>query len=460
MNLEGVTLKLLLEESDKEKALQIYSELRPDYFSTAFRAILQQIKQYYDHYGVVPSLNELKLFRNRDIKVLASLSSIEVLETDSIDLNVALEELANQYAQNEALNLLDGVLDKISIQDRYELLDSISALPLRLEEKLEKSNKVITVRDIKVFKRKEDIKLTQVITGISDEWDHEMGGYYKQDLILIGGRRGSGKSIVCANLVANQHKQNKPSIYFTIEMTAEETLQRIFSILANVEFSKIKQGTLEPEEQKRIAYTKANLFVGGDAIYNKYFLEDFSEEDLYAFEEELSSLEEKDEGRIIIVDDRNLSIGTIDAQISTYKGRYGSDLSLVAVDYLNQVVIENSTDMYDWKDQLSVSKYLKNLARKHDLCIVSPYQIDEGGKARFSKGILDAADTAQIIFKDPEDPDHIVFITDKMRGGSDTGKHKVRLNWKTLTIDPRAVALEEIDQSSLEGNQAEAARDL
>ena len=48
MNLEAVTLKLLLHETDKEKALKTYAELKPDYFSNTFRPILHNIKDFYD----------------------------------------------------------------------------------------------------------------------------------------------------------------------------------------------------------------------------------------------------------------------------------------------------------------------------------------------------------------------------------------------------------------------------
>lgn len=454
MNLEGVTLKLLLEESDKEKALQIYSELRHDYFSSTFASILSQVKSYYDHYGYIPSLSELKVYRNRDTKVTAALSTIELLEVDNIDIHVAVEELANQFAQNETLELLDSLLDRISVKDRFELLDSVSSLPLKLEEKLKRSNKVYSARDIAVFKPKGAVQLEQVPTGISDEWDYEMGGYYVEDLILLGGKRGSGKSIVCANLVANQHKQGKPSMYFTIEMSYEETYNRIISILSGVPFKAIKQQTLDNEQIHKIAETMAQMFEGGEALFTKYFSKPtLSEEELLEFQRELQKLPEKEEGRIIIVDDRDLSIGSIDTQVATYKSRFGDDLRMVVVDYLNQIVIEGSKDMYDWKDQISVSKFMKNLARKHRVCMVSPYQIDDGGKARFSKGILDAADTAQIIFKDPEDPEHIIFITDKMRGAEDTGKHKVKVDWKVLTIDPRSVALEDISPPKVESEE-------
>lgn len=442
MNLEGVALKLLLEESDKEKALQIYSELRPNYFSNSFATILNHIRTYYDHYGSIPSLQDLKIYRNRDLKVQAALNTIELLDEENIDINLAVEELANQHAQNATLLLFDKVLDDIPIKDRYEILESISSLPMKLEELIDKSNLVYTLSDTNIFESVEDTKSSQIIAGISDTWDYQMGGYYKQDLVLLGGKRGSGKSVVCANLVANQHRQGKPSLYFTIEMTYKETLQRIICILAKVEFGALKKNQLTLEQKKSIARTMASFYIGGEEVFDKHF--SVADPDVFGFQAEVQKLEEKPEGRIIIIDDRDLNVATVDTKVGSYKSRYGDDLGLIIIDYLNQLVLDGTADMYDWKDQIVVSKTLKNLARKHDVCIVSPYQMDDEGKARFSKGILDSCDVAQLILVEDKEKGILSFKTDKMRSGTDQGNHTVSIDWKTLSIDPREVVIEDV----------------
>ena len=299
---------------------------------------------------------------------------------------------------------------------------------------------VFSARDIKVFQKPEEYATEQVLTGISDQWDHQIGGYFKENLVLIGGKRGSGKSIVCANLVARQHEMNKPSIYFTIEMTARETFIRIIAILADIPAAKLMKGTLDPSEKSKACKAMANFYIGGDALYTKYF-ETPQSPDVFEFQDELSKLPENPENRIIIIDDRELSTASIDTKIGTYKSKFGDSLGLVVVDYLNQVKLEGSKDMYDWKDQTIVSKHMKNIARKHKICLVSPYQIDGNNEARFAKGILDAPDTAQVL---EAEEDSIKFTTTKMRGDTDKFIHAVKINWPTLRIDPREVTLDEI----------------
>lgn len=465
MNLEGTVLKLLLEESNKDKALQIYSELRPSYFSPSFLSIYKLVGSFYDTFSKFPSLQELKVFKSSDVKTVASITTLELLDVSEIDITFALSVLEDQHAQNVALGLIEQVLDKITLSDRLELLEQVSSLPLKLEEEIRKTNQVFTIKDIDIFSPPSVVENKRIISGISDEWDNNYGGYWKQDLILYGGKRGSGKSLVCANLVAQQHLQGLPSLYFTIEMTAEETMRRILGIIAEVPAHSIKTGNYTHDEVEKLAKALANLYEGGEELYTSFTDGKLSPIELQS---ELRRLPEKDEGRIVVIDDRDLSIGTIDTKIASWKSRYGDKLGLVIIDYLNQVVIDGTTDMYDWKDQIMVSKTLKNLARKYDVCIVSPYQMDEDGKARFSKGILDACDAAQLIQVQDKDSGHIVFENTKMRSGEDGGKCRVTMNWKTLRIDPRAVVLDEITEDSSsnskkkqkKANSDEAASDL
>jgi len=169
---------------------------------------------------------------------------------------------------------------------------------------------------------------------------------------------------------------------------------------------------------------------------------------------------EKDEGRIRIVDDKNLSTATIDTKIASTKARYGDKLALVAVDYVNQVVLPGNSDIYDWKTQIEVAKTLKNTARKHDICLVSPYQIDDTGIARFAKGLLDSPDVAQLIKVPDKESGHLVLETTKARSASDTGVYTMGINWECLTIDPRPVILEGLSSNEAQEGTGTAVKGL
>jgi hypothetical protein len=221
-------------------------------------------------------------------------------------------------------------------------------------------------------------------------------------------------------------------------------------MLAGVNAGRIKKGELTARDEFDIALVMSTLFVDGDVVFDKYFKNNPAPNVLLFQEELYKTCKEKDEGRIIIVDDRELTTSAIDTTLATYKAKYGDKLALAVVDYLNQLVLDNDADMYDWKPQIVVAKHLKNMSRKHDICLVSPYQMDDNGVARFSKGILDAPDVAQLIHVEDKETGHIVFETTKARGSDDGGKYRVFMDWNTLNIDPRQIILEDLDGSDKE----------
>lgn len=445
MNLEGVALKLLLTEQDKNKALSAYSALRPEYLSEAFKSVFKATTDFYDTQGYVPSLSELALYRGRDTKISAAVSSISLIETDGIDIYFAIDELANQYAQNITLELFENVLNKISIMDRHELIEIVSEIPMKLEDSLQETEGVYTMDNMDIFEDPEDMAGRRFASGISNQLDAETGGFYLEDLILLGGKRGSGKSIVAANLCMNQSRDGFVSVFVTIEMTAKETMQRIMSMQTGVPFSRIKLGTVTADDKLLMAKYVSSRYEGGIEFLNQVLEEHGEILNFRQFEANLKkNRKEIDEGKIVIIDDREPTLATLDTRIAALKARYGDKLKLVVVDYVNQVKLNHSSDdMYDWKDQVSVSKGLKNLARKHGVCIVSPFQMDANGEARFAKGLLDACDAAYLIKVDDKSSGHIVFVTSKARSANDEGSYRVTMDWDTLRVDPREVVLEE-----------------
>ena len=50
------------------------------------------------------------------------------------------------------------------------------------------------------------------------------------DFVIIGGKRGHGKSITCANIAVNTYNSGRSVAYFTIEMASRITMQRISAI--------------------------------------------------------------------------------------------------------------------------------------------------------------------------------------------------------------------------------------
>ena len=160
--------------------------------------------------------------------------------------------------------------------------------------------------------------------------------------------------------------------------------------------------------------------------------------DRYKFEAELVRTKDlKPDNQMIIIDDRALSLTTLDLHLGKIKSRFGEKFTVAVVDYLNQIVVEGA-NQFDWQPQIIVSKKLKELARKYDIVMVSPYQIDATGEARFAKGILDAADIALVMEAHDKESAALTFQTTKIRGNKEM-TFTSPIDWSTLRISPHSI---------------------
>lgn len=429
MDISAVVINKLL----TEKNLDVWSKLKLAFLDPAYSSVYSLITRYYDKYSIIPSFDDLDATAREGLaqKTLATLRLID--ETD-ISAEVALDALIDQYTQNQCIALLDKFIDKLPVYDSAEIKDNLASIVLTLDEKTLTTEGVFTMSDIMVFVRPDELAKNRVHLGLNNTFDSILGGAARQELILIGGKRGSGKSITCSNIMINQYESGNASIYFTIEMVAHETLQRNMSILANVNHQNLKNNTLTDIELLNVVKHRAGMYTDADHLV-KEFIKD---RDQYKFEETLiKECALKETNQMVIIDDRALTLSSMDLHLGKMKSRFGDKFTVCVVDYLNQIVVEGASQ-FDWQPQILISKKLKELARKYDIVMVSPYQIDNSGETRFAKGILDAADVALLMEANAKEDNAMSFETTKIRGAKEM-KFTSGMNWDTLRISPVSI---------------------
>lgn len=432
-NAGSVVLSKLLIESN----LEVWGKLQRDYLHTTLQDIHTVVAKHCDKFNKLPTFAELKLeFREGGLQ--KNIIQLEQLETTDIDIDVALDALVNEYTQNEALKLMSVYLDKLPLLDASETKEGLAEIVLKLDEKTYADSAVVIGADFTIFESPEVTKENRIILGFSNKFDADIAAF-AEELILIGGMRGSGKSIICTNIQVNQYQQGFICPYFTIEMKAAEVVHRSMAVLAEVPHRHIRQNTLSFEEEKRIAFVKSDMFNDGLKYYEEFLVH----RDRYKFELDLKKYGNAKLVQLITVDDRKLTLAALDMHIGKLKAQYGDLLKVVVVDYVNQIVpMSTSKDSkFDWKPQVEVATQLKNYARKYNICMVSPYQIDSSGEARFSKAILDPVDVAMTLHQEAEG---ISFNITKVRGGSPIkfASGFDRSDLTTLYINPSELILE------------------
>ena len=96
-------------------------------------------------------------------------------------------------------------------------------------------------------------------TGFSG-LDKVLVGMGKSDFILVGARPGMGKTSFALNIATNVAQSTKKKVcIFSLEMSAEQLVNRMISSEAMVDSYSLRSGELKPEEWEHIAEASARL---------------------------------------------------------------------------------------------------------------------------------------------------------------------------------------------------------
>lgn len=241
----------------------------------------------------------------------------------------------------------------------YEDGASIDELVGKAEQELfEVSDKVIKTEykpmsDLltDTFDRMEELRnnkgaLRGLKTGFRDV-DKKTAGLQKGDLVIIGARPAMGKTTFAQNLTYNIASINKKGVlFFSMEMGANEIIERMLSDVSGVDNWKIRTGNISDEEYARI----------GDAMA------------------ELSELP-------IYIDDTS-SMTILELRNKARRAMHDHDIGIVVVDYLQLI---QGSDRYKGQrvqEVTEISRGLKILARELSIPVVALAQLSRNVTGR------------------------------------------------------------------------------
>lgn len=176
-------------------------------------------------------------------------------------------------------------------------------------------------------------------TGFTD-LDKKTAGFQKGDLIIIGARPAMGKTTFAQNLAYNIANINKRGVlFFSMEMAANEIVDRMISDIADVDNWRMRTGNLTDEEFSRI----------GDA------------------------LAEIDELPIYIDDTSAMTMAEV--RNKARRAAHDHDIGVVIIDYLQ---LMTGSDRYAGnrvQELTEISRGLKVLARELEIPVVALAQL-------------------------------------------------------------------------------------
>lgn len=427
IDLEKLAIVKLLSDNDVE----FFHSLNSVYFTGISYLIFNAIGKYYTEYGKLPSTDELSILERESISIndwIAIYSDIDV------ENNLIREELENQAARNTYLDFTLETLDEVGTLSAEDIAEKMSEIQLRLGDIETTSND--TIVDAVDIDSEEDA-LEVFTSGFSKKFDEEAGGFASQEFIIIGGERGSGKSIISQNLANYHYEIHKRSVaYFNIEMSSANVRERWLSQLSGVSYSAIKRKTTTDIQKMAIEIAKAKFLYQDTEQLHEVISEykDCLDKDL--FNNRLKYCK-RNEHKYFFIDDASLSMTKLDYIITRLKQQH--DLGLVVVDYINIIKDDIRSKEQDWLIQQHKAEHLKEIAKKHDITLISPYQIHSDGSAKRAKAIEDSADRSFKFFAkiDPSTglKDRIMQVYQSKARDNSEFPFSIQMNWDTLTLE-------------------------
>lgn len=409
---------------------ETWTSVRKDYLPTEYHTLFSIIDKHCDTFHSLPTFEDLEL-SVRDSKAREKLYAVKSVEVEA-EASMLLEYLKNEFTQKEILDSLEHYIDNsVAFENAEESVNHLHQIVLDVEKKVDLEMPQESMQRITLFEDEQEIG-KYLPLGLNADYDHEIQ-FSPRDLVLLGGRRGAGKSLTCANIAHNVFESGRSAIYFTIEMDSRSILQRVCSLATGVPFSRLRTRNLSVGEWELVASWWANRFQEGQTQLKEYK----GHRDFEKFHHKLTTTcELLPTQQIDVVYDPSLTLAKIKAEMD--KKVKAINAGVVLVDYINQVkrsALPSRGGQYDWTEQIEVSKALKAMAQEYECTVVTPYQTDASGEARFAKGILDAADAAYALETYDQEDQCITFNCTKMRSAA-MRSFTSSIDWETMKIGP------------------------
>jgi len=205
-------------------------------------------------------------------------------------------------------------------------------------------------------------------TGFS-ALDRVLAGMGKSDLVLVGARPGMGKTSFALNIATNVAKQTKKAVcIFSLEMSADQLVNRVLSSEALVNSYTLRTGELAPEDWENLARAAGEL-AGCD---------------------------------ILIDDTSGMTVTAMKAKLRRVK-----NLGMVVIDYLGLMTGDKHTDNRV-QEVSEISRSLKIMAKELMVPVICCAQLSRGPESRTDKKpmLSDLRDSGAI----EQDADTVIFL--------------------------------------------------
>jgi len=194
---------------------------------------------------------------------------------------------------------------------------------------------------------KDDI--TGIPTGFRD-LDRMTAGFQRNDLIIIAARPSVGKTAFALNIAQNVAiNTNENVAIFSLEMGAEQLVQRMLCAEGNIDSQRLRTGKLEQEDWGKLTMAMGSLSHAG----------------------------------IYIDDSPGIRVTDIRSKCRRLKQEHG--LGMIIIDYLQLIQGSENSKENRQQEVSEISRSLKGLARELEVPLIALSQLSRGVESRQDK---------------------------------------------------------------------------
>ena len=297
-----------------------------------------------------------------NVKYYAQIVADKSLMRKMIKLNESSENMC--YAGKEPVESIMEQTEK----SRFQLLQRrttgdyvpIKQVVLNALDKIEKASKSKGT-------------VTGIPTGFID-LDYKLSGFQPSDFILIAARPSMGKTAFVLNIAQYMaFKKNKAVAIFSLEMSKEQLVNRLFSLESQVDAQSLRTGNMKDSDWEKL--------IEGAGIIGQ--------------------------SKLIIDDTPGISISELRSKCRKYKLEHGLDI--IIIDYLQLMTGSVGRSSESRQQEVSdISRQLKGLARELNVPVVSLSQLSRAVESRPDKRpmLSDLRESGAI----EQDADVVMFI--------------------------------------------------
>lgn len=262
--------------------------------------------------------------------------------------------IAQKYIQRELIRVSTQVINE-SFEDAKDVLEILDEAERGLfditDQNLNTGYQSLTSLVVKAQKEIEAVSqrgsdMTGVPTGFVG-LDKITNGWQPSDLVIMAARPGMGKTAFTLSLAKNAAEAGKGIAFFSLEMANVQLVQRLISMEAEINSSKLRSGRLEEFEWRK----------------------------LHSAVEKLAQLP------IYIDDTPGINIFELRAKCRRLKQNH--QISMIIIDYL-QLMAGSPTDKRGNREQeiSSISRALKGLAKELHVPVIALSQLSRAVESR------------------------------------------------------------------------------